>query len=159
AAVLFAFDPPLAHSLARPGRAARDGRDGSLADQIHQTLAGIFPIAFLSAVALGGDHEHALAGEPPASQAFQAPADVGRQRGRAANVEAELHGARKLVDVLPSGSGGANELLLELAFLDVDPVVDAEHGSWTRIRGTLKGPILSWWQPAADPQPSPKAQA
>ena len=47
-------------------------------------------------------------------------AHVVRQRRRAAHVEAQLHRGRELVDVLPAGTGGAHEALLDLAVVDAD---------------------------------------
>ena len=62
----FALDPPLARCPGGLGRSTRDGGNCSLADQIQQPLPGVIAIAFLGAVALGGDNEHAIPGEPPA---------------------------------------------------------------------------------------------
>src|SRR5262249_30069091 len=86
-----------------------------------------FAIALLGAMALRVDHEHALAREPSAGEAFEPRAHVVGKARRAAHVEAKLDGARKLVDVLPAGARGADEVLLELALGDADGRGDADH--------------------------------
>ena len=103
-------------------------RRGGAPDQVLETFEGILAVARLGAMAVGVDHEHALAGEPFASEAFEPRAHVLGKARRAAHVEAKLHGARKLVDVLPAGTGGANEVLLELVLGDADRGGDADHG-------------------------------
>src|SRR5262245_46824824 len=78
-------------------------------------------------MAVGVDHEHALAGEPAAGEAFEPRAHVVGKARRAAHVEAQLNRARKLVDVLPARAGGASEVLLELALGDADRRGDADQ--------------------------------
>jgi hypothetical protein len=55
-------------------------------------------------MALRVDHEHALAGEPSAGEAFEPRAHVVGKARRAAHVEAKLDRARKFVDVLSAGA-------------------------------------------------------
>ena len=62
--------------------------------------------------------EIGLAGEP-----LEPRAHVVGQRRRAARVEAQLHGGRHLVDVLPARAGGADEAFLALALVDADTAV------------------------------------
>ena len=46
---------------------------------------------------------------------------------RSIDVESELHRGRHFVDVLPARSGGADEPLLDLAFVDGERVGDLNH--------------------------------
>src|SRR5262249_37757659 len=102
-------------------------RHGGAADQIDKTLAGVLAVALLGAVALGVDHDHAVAGEAFAGQALEPRAHVVGKARRAADVEAKLHGARELVDVLSAGTRSADEILLELVLADADRRSDADH--------------------------------
>ena len=43
------------------------------------------------------------------------------------HVEAQLHGGRELVDILPAGAGGADEAFRELVLVNRDMVGDADH--------------------------------
>ena len=52
------------------------------------------------------------------AQALEPLADSGQQRGRMADVEAQLHGRRQLVDVLAAGAGRADEILFDLALVE-----------------------------------------
>src|SRR6266566_3233703 len=87
----------------------------------------VLAVARLGAMAVGVDHEYAVAGEPAAGEAFEPRAHVVGKALGAAHVEAQLNGARKLVDVLSAGARGANEVLLELALGDADRRGDADH--------------------------------
>src|SRR5262249_58726601 len=95
------------------GRAAGNGRRRGAPDQVRETFARVLAVARLGAMAVGVDHEHALAGQPVAGEAFEPRAHVVGKARRAAHVEAKLNGARKLVDVLSARARGANEVLLE----------------------------------------------
>lgn len=44
-------------------------------------------------------------------------------------IEAQLHRAGHLVDILPAGARGADEMLLQLGGRDLNAVVYAEHGN------------------------------
>src|SRR5215831_959554 len=134
-AALFRFEPALAGAGGRLGRPAWNRRHGGAADQIGETLARILAVALLGAVALGVDHDHALAGEASAGEPLEPRAHVVGKARRAARVEAKLHRARELVDILPAGTGRADEMLLELALADADRRSDADHrGSLCRKR-------------------------
>ena len=52
--------------------------------------------------------------------------DLGRQRRRV-DVEAQLHGRRHLVDVLPAGAGRAHEPLVDLAVVEDEGRRDLQH--------------------------------
>src|SRR5262249_32940148 len=117
----------LARAGGRLGRPARNGRHRGALDQVHETFARVLAVARLGAMAVGVDHEHALAREPAAGEAFEPRAHVVGKARRAAHVEAQLNRARQLVDVLPARAGGASEVLLELALGDADRRGDADH--------------------------------
>ena len=115
---------------ARVGLVGRRGTGGGcgLANELAQALARVGAVALLGAVALRGDDEHALAGEAVAGEPLEPRAHAVGQRRRMAHVEAQLHRAGDLVDVLPARPGGADEALRKLAFVDADAVGDADHG-------------------------------
>src|ERR1700720_3210228 len=119
---------PFLRSAGRPGGPARRRRHAGALDQLDEAVERILSVALLGAVTLRHDDQNAVAGEPAARQPFQPHAHVGGQRGRAAHVEAQLHGARELVDVLAARPGSAHEALLQLAFLDADAVGYPDHG-------------------------------
>src|SRR5262249_15323113 len=108
-AALLGLQALLARAGGRLGRAARNRRHRGALDQVHETLARVLAVARLGAMAVGVDHEHALAGEPAAGEAFEPGAHVVGKARRAAHVEAQLNPARKLVDVLPARAPGAGE--------------------------------------------------
>jgi hypothetical protein len=83
----------------------------------------------LRAVSAGVDHQHAVAGHPPAGQRGQALADLVGQRGRVGRVEPELDGRGNLVDVLPARARGADELHLDLALVQHNVRRDANHAA------------------------------
>src|SRR5262245_5754199 len=126
-AALLGLQALLARAGGRLGRAARNRRHRGALDQVHETFARVLAVARLGAMAVGVDHEHALAREPAAGEAFEPRAYVVGKARRAAHVEAKLDRARKLVDVLPARARGANEMLLELALGDADRRGDADH--------------------------------
>src|SRR5690606_31596857 len=61
-------------------------------------------------------------------------------------VEAQLHGARHLVHVLPARPAGAQEALLDFARVDRDAAGDADHrGSSAAGRaGRRRLPVSAW---------------
>src|SRR6266404_7773702 len=109
-AALLRFQPPLARAGGRLGRPARTRRHRGALDQVHETLARVLAVARLGAMAVGVDHKYAVAGEPAASEAFESRAHVVGKARRAAHVEAQLDGARKLVDFLFDWAGGHRDL-------------------------------------------------
>ena len=78
-------------------------------------------------MALGADHQHALARQPSAGEALEPRAHVVGKALRAAHVEALFDRARELVDVLSARTRGADEVLLDLALADADRRSDADH--------------------------------
>src|SRR5205823_219048 len=127
AAALFGLEPALARAGTRFGRPARTRRRRSAANQVEQAFARVLAIALLGAMALRADHQHALAREASAGKPLEPRAHVVGKARRAAHVEAKLHRARKLVDVLPARARGADEVLLELVLADADGRGDADH--------------------------------
>src|SRR5216684_2237731 len=115
---LLVVEPLALAGLRRPGLLARHRRAGGGADQRDQTLERFLAVALLAALALRHQHQHAVARQPPAGQPFQALAHVMGQRGRMTHVEAQLHGRRRLVDVLTTWPGRAHEALLDLGRID-----------------------------------------
>ena len=71
-AIFLRFQPSLARSRGRPGRSARNRRDGGAADQFDQAVERVLAVAFLGAVALGQDNDDALPGEAVAGQPLEA---------------------------------------------------------------------------------------
>src|SRR6266849_176887 len=144
AAALLGLEPALARAGGRLGGPAGEGRHGRPSDQFDQAVERVLAVALLGAVALRGDHQHALARQSPAGQPFKPSAHIVGQALRAAHVEAKLHRARELVDILPTRSRGADEPLLELALVDADALVYSNHSiviSRPRPRSIAGGPI------------------
>ena len=100
AAPLLLVEPALPRRPRRLRRAARRGRAPGARDQLAQALERVAPVALLRAVALRLDHEDPLGGQPAARQDGEAALHALGQHARAAQVEAQPHGRRDLVDVL-----------------------------------------------------------
>src|SRR5262245_11370889 len=126
-AALLAFQPPRPRGGGRARRPPRLRRHGGAANEIDQACERVVAVALLGAVALRRDDEHAIVGEPAAGQPFEPRAHRIGQRWRVAHVEAQLHGGRHLVDVLPARTRGADETLLDPALVDGDRIGDADH--------------------------------
>jgi hypothetical protein len=75
-----------------------------------QPLQRILPVPLLGAEPLGLDHQHPALGHPAASEAAQALLHGRRQQRRSAHIEPKAHSRGDLVDVLPTGARGAEEL-------------------------------------------------
>src|SRR5258708_31907951 len=84
-AALVRFRPPFARAGGGLGRPARNGRPRGAADQLDEARARVFAVARLGAMAVGVDHEYAVAGEPAASEAFESRAHVVGKARRAAH--------------------------------------------------------------------------
>src|SRR5262245_43322876 len=117
-----AFQAALARAERRPGRAAWDRGDGCALRELDKPVEGVLAIALLGAETLRGDNEHAVAGKAVTGEILHALPDRLGQRGRMPHVEAKLHRARKLVDVLPARARGADKSLLDLVVIDRDRV-------------------------------------
>ena len=89
-----------------------------LSDQRGEALARVLAVARLAGEALGEDDDHAFERRARAGELDQLDRDVVGQARRAARVETQFDRARHLVDVLPAGAGGANEVLDDLALVD-----------------------------------------
>ena len=94
--------------------------------------AGVLAVAFLATVALGNDDDDALARQPMPSEPPQSLAHIFRERARARQVEAELHRARHLVDILAAGTGCADKAFLDLAVIEKQVTVNRDQHSASR---------------------------
>src|ERR1700682_91283 len=100
AAAFLAFDPALFRSERRLGRTTRRRPDRRLAQEFEQ------PICCVGAGGLLG---------------------AGGARA-AAGIEAQLGCGRQLVDVLATGTGGANERDIDVVLVDGEVTGDPQHG-------------------------------
>ena len=113
------------------GRLGRPPRRGPLAcfiDQLDQPLDRVAAVRLLRPAPASVKHQEAVVANALARQADQPVANVGRQRRRAAHVEPQPDGRRHLVDVLAARPRRANELELDLVFVDRDAGIDSNHG-------------------------------
>ena len=101
----FRFEPPGLRPQSRLGRPSSHRAHRCLGDQLDQPFACIGTVAFLRAVALRGQHQHAVAGQPAPRKPHQPHCNVIGQVRRPPHIEAQLHRGRDLVDVLPSHCG------------------------------------------------------
>src|SRR5262249_24136424 len=125
-ATLLCLQPALARCGGRARGAPLARPDAGAPYQLDQPIQRILPVARLGAMALRIDHQHALAREATAGKPRQPPPNrVGR--ARLVDVEAKLHRGRDLVDVLPAGSRGPQEALLDVALVDQEAGGDANH--------------------------------
>src|SRR5262249_13159649 len=76
------------------------------------------PVAFLGAEATRRDHDHALIRHPPPGDPAQSRPHGFVEARRMPGIEAQLDGARDLVDILPARPAGADKALLALALRD-----------------------------------------
>jgi hypothetical protein len=88
---------------------------------------------FLRTVLLGLDDQHAVAGDPTVTQRQQ-PLLVELGQGRIRNVEAQMHRARHLVDVLPPGALRTNGRQLDLGIRQMHIVGNHQHGKASVFR-------------------------
>ncbi len=100
---------------------------GGRQHQFTQALERVLQIALLSAMALGFDHHHAVAGDAAVATGQQLGLD-GFGQGRGDDIEAEVNGARDLVDVLTAGALGADGVGLNFMVRDDNSRGDDEHG-------------------------------
>src|SRR5215831_7417840 len=111
----------------------RVGRRGG-ADEFYEPRQRIVAVALLGAVTLSRDDQYTVAGQPPAGEPLQPRPHLMGKRRRMAHVEAQLHRGGELIDILPAGTGRADEAFRYLAVVDRDVVVVAEHDSDVRCR-------------------------
>src|SRR5690606_37323319 len=99
-AALLAFKTGAATGERWPSRDALSRRQRGARDECDEPLAGVGAIALLAAEAARIDHENAVTGEASSGKPGKPMAHIFRQGRRRADIEAELDGARHLVDVL-----------------------------------------------------------
>src|SRR6056297_45035 len=116
-------------------RDAAFGFDQGLPDQFCQAVAHDVAVAGLAAVLVAVQDERALLGPAAAREPFEPGLDRAGQVGGALGLEAQLDRARHLVDVLPAGAGGADELLGQFPILYGDLVGDPQHAAV---------PLMTW---------------
>src|SRR6187402_3326877 len=106
--VHLAGEPFLLRGTRRPGRPPRHRRAARGFNQCLETLQRIALVAFLRAMVPGDDDDLVAVCQAPPGQLAQALLRCFVQRaGR--DAEPQLRGRRNLVDVLPAGTGGADE--------------------------------------------------
>src|SRR5262250_51156 len=82
AAVLLALQAAHLGAERRSGWPARRRPHYGGSDQFDKPRQGIAAVAFLGAKALGSDHQHAVASQPPPRDPFEPRAHLGGQRRR-----------------------------------------------------------------------------
>src|SRR5690606_31639933 len=95
-------------------------------DQLAQPLERLFAVPLLAAVSLRLDDHDPVPGDA-AVAARQEPLLVEPRQGRGADVEAQMDGARDLVDVLPAGALGADRPKLDLFLRNLHRARDPQH--------------------------------
>src|SRR5512140_744763 len=114
------------------------GSRGGASEKIDKPVDGVLAVLRLRAVAACVDDEHAVGSHPAAGDGPQAQLHLGRQRRRGGRVEPKLDGRRYLVDVLPAGTGGADEGQAQFGFVNRDGWRDFDH-SWIRVAASERG--------------------
>lgn len=110
-----------AASFGSPGWFRCDARlrfSRRLAEQIVEAIACILAVLLLCAVPIGANDKDAVFGQSPSCNAPQPYPDRLGEARAALNVEAEFHRCRNFVYILPTRTGGANEVHLYIAFVD-----------------------------------------
>ena len=116
-ALRLAFEPAQLRAVGRLGRPALARRHGHGLHQCVQARQRVGAVHLLAAVVLRLDDDHAVARDARVGQREQARLHgVGQRRG--ADVEAQVHRARHLVDVLPARALGADRGELDLVRVD-----------------------------------------
>jgi hypothetical protein len=117
-----AVDAPALRPPGGLGRLAHAWRRSNGVDEFMQPFQGIVSILVLTPVALCLDDDYSLRGDPLITQRKEPPFDVVSQRRRS-DIEAQVDGARHLVDILTAGAlradGGPFQLVAG----------DADHGN------------------------------
>src|SRR5215831_17116698 len=134
AAALLAFETALFRRMRRLGRPTWRRPHHRLFQQLDQALDRVRAIALLGAETLRLDHDHAVLGHALAGEPGKARRRVMRQRD-AACIETQLRRGRDLVDVLPAGSGGADEADLDVVLVEEEIAGDPQHGAPERAVG------------------------
>lgn len=105
---------------------------GCVADQLHKPVDRVLTIPSLRTEPPSVDNEYAVFSNPPASQRNQTLANPNGQGGGVRHVKTKLHSCGNLVDILPTRSRRANELLLDLGLINRDVVRYMNHISRLR---------------------------
>src|SRR5882672_5093441 len=127
AAALLRVDAALLRALGGTGLLADLGFHQGGANQRRQPFERGAPVALLGALAHGLEQDAAVVDELLAGQAAQAIPDRGPERGVLRQQEAQLRGARHLVDVLAAGARGTDEPPLQF-FVGNDQVRRDDQG-------------------------------
>ena len=107
-------------------------RSGTLKEYIDNlSVTGLTsnPTIFDHAIKNSAAYDAAITEKSAQGKAGEALVLRTAQRRATGGVEAELRGARHLVDVLPARTGGGDEIELDRAVVDRQMWRDAEHGS------------------------------
>ena len=100
---------------------------GCLADETYQAGNSVLTVLFLGAEPPGIDDQITFLGQTLSGKTGKAfPNVIGKGSGMG-YVEAELHGRGDLIDILPAGSGGADELLVDFFLIDCDRSSNPNH--------------------------------
>src|SRR5690606_9685842 len=127
AAQYFALHPPALRGAGGPRGTARFHRPRGQPQHLGQPLERLGAVPFLAARALRLDHDDAVAGHAAVWQRAQRFLDVRRQTG-GAHIEAQVDGAGYLVDVLAAGALRADHAELDIAFVQVQVILNVVHG-------------------------------
>lgn len=141
----FRFQTAHPRSCGWLGRAARPWPLNRLAQQPHQPLNRILAIRSLGTKASGLDAQHAISPDSSARQTPQPCANILRQGGAGEDIESQADSRGYLVDVLPARPGGANEVEMNLAFVNGEIWGDLDHFSGSLGRRSLPSCSLGEW--------------
>ncbi len=114
AALLFRDNPFGFCRFAGFAGAAVFWRYGGFNNQGDQAIAGVLAVKLLGAMGAGRNHEVPLLGHASPGKGFQTQINGVWQGLAATRMKAELDGRCRLVDLLPTGTRGADELLLDV---------------------------------------------
>ncbi len=113
------------------------GAPGGFGDQGAQAVKGVVAILVLGAVAASFDDQDSVGSDTIASQLQKPFLDIIWQIGAVAHIEAQLHSGGDFVDILSTGSGGADEVVVQLAFVELNGGRDFDHAP--SITGLVAG--------------------
>src|SRR6185369_1596833 len=111
----------------RPRLAPRLRSGGGGGEQRDQPVERVAPVLLLRAESLRLDDDDAVLGHAPSRETGEALVLRTAQRRAIGRIEAQLRGARHLVDVLAAWTGGGDESELYRTVIDRQVCGDAEH--------------------------------
>jgi len=124
---MFALQPSFLGGQRGFGPFSDFGFLGCLADQAHQSGNSVLAVLLLVAEPPAIDDKTAFLGHALSGQAGKAVPNVfGKRRGMG-HIEAKLHGRGNLIDILTTGAGGADELLMNFFLIDRYRVGNSNH--------------------------------